>query len=208
MRRYSIGFTCFLLAITAAVFFSWMEGTLPQLAAEEGPLEKLHMVLLAAASLAYFRSYLGTIGFWKTAAGILTIGLAGACLREFDFKLYPDIEWLQTIKTHHLQYLALFIVTLPILINVVRNHTDIPAAIGLGLSPKAWPFMFGGALVGFALLMDRLQPAADVNHVAEELLETYGYAFLVLAALRHYPLAERDGATRAQLHESINQPAR
>jgi hypothetical protein len=192
MTSLRIGFALLLAAITALLIYELSTKSVADAAAEHGLLETIHQVTLAAASLAYFYSYRATTGYWKTAAAMLAIGAAGACLREFDFRLYTDVAWLQSVRHMRLHWLALLVVSLPLLLHIFRNFSTVSAVILLGLQPKAWPFMLSGALVGAALLLDRHHVS---DHLYEELLETYGYAFLLFAALRHTPLARSAGAT-------------
>jgi hypothetical protein len=161
------------------------------MAAEDGPLEVVHLLILASAALAYFLAYRATWGHWKTAAGVLSIGAAAACLREFEFKQFENVAWLQAIHDHKLHWLLLGLLMSPVLINVVRNYQSIPSATMLAFHRKSWPFLLSGTLIAAALAADH--SGLSEEHLIEELLETLGYSFLLVAALRHRRVAVANG---------------
>ena len=123
----------------------------------------------------------------------MCIGAAAACVREVDFDMFQSIGWLQSLHQQRLHWVILAVAVSPLLLYAIKNHQDIPASIMLGFRKESWPFLLASGFIAGALFADHAG-FEDRSHIFEELLETYGYAFLLLAALRHAWLAEVDPA--------------
>ncbi len=182
----------FLAMLSLALAIS-LQGDAVAMAAEDGPLEVLHLLFLAVASSAYFLAYRSTIGHWKTAAAILSVAAAAACLREFEFELVEDIPWLFGLQKDRLHWLILFVLLSPLLVHIIRNVENIPPATLLVFRRESWAICLSGLLIVAALIVDQTHETIGLSLFMEELLETYGYAFFLIAGLRHRPLAQANG---------------
>lgn len=198
MRVINTVFAAFLAVLTGAIAMAWSGAwsgdAAASLSAEDGPLEMLHVVMLALAACFYIYGYHTSTGHWKTAAAMLACVVAAACLREFEFDTYKDVAWLQSARSYRLHWLLLAAFMSPLIVHIIRTYQHIPAAMLLAFKPYSWPLLTAGALIAAGMLIDRGSGPVDGGHFAEEVFETYGYAFLLFDAVRHNAIAARNGA--------------
>jgi hypothetical protein len=78
--------------------------------------------------------------------------------------------------------------TIPIPIYLFLQRRYFREVLGLALRREAWPIYVSGLLLGASVILDERIVHDAVIRFWEEMLEVYGYGFLLLAAWRHHQL--------------------
>lgn len=184
-----------LAAPTLYVVPAWVDGTLDvnTLAAEWGMIENVHAALTAVSAWLFFLAWRNGKGPVRVAGGALAMLAAAAFVRELDVKKLSAAtgpDWLYFLADHGLQEALLIAMCLPILIYLYRERRHLWGCIQLGLRWQAWALYLSGALVLLCVYLDE-RVVHDVRmRFWEELIETYSYVFMVLAAWLHLRLAD------------------
>lgn len=199
-------------ALVAALVFvpglylgqQWFAGTLDLeiIAVEGGPIEILHVLLLAVAVALFYRSWRNGHGPVRVAGGALAMLAAAAFVREADVKVVSQHlgwDWLYFLADHGLQEAALIAMTLPIPFYLFWQRSEFSGVFRLGLRWQAWPLYLAGGLVMACIYLDERVVHGMQMRFWEELIETYSYVFMVMAAWRHLqlvgdPVWDHDGA--------------
>jgi len=182
----------------------WFAGTLNLaiFAAEGGPIETLHAILTAVATLLFYLSWHNGQGPVRVAGGALAMLAAAAFVREADVKMvsqYLGWDWLYFLADHGLQEAALIAMTLPIAFYLYFQRSEFGGVFRLGLRWQAWPLYLSAVLVLACIYLDERVVHGMQMRFWEELIETYSYVFMVMAAWRHLQLVgdptwDHDGA--------------
>jgi uncharacterized protein len=174
-----------IVAITLLAIASWQRGQADRFIHEHGPIEMLHLGLLAFATYFFFYAYRHGEGAVQVAGGALAmLGLAGF-VREIDVKSLGGPEWFRFLAEHGLQEVLLVVMTLPIFVYLLIKRAYFMDLVRLGLSLRAWPLYASGACLLLAVYFDERLVTNDYLRFWEELIETYGYVFMVMASWRH-----------------------
>jgi hypothetical protein len=221
MNGSTIAWGVMVALVSAWVIVNWWLGNTVTISAENGWLELIQFLILVGTAITFYAAFRATQGRWRVSAGLLTIGAAAAGLREFDFDMFDPLSWLGWVHQNQLHWIGLALLLSPILLSVVREARLIPAAMLLALRLESWPFLVGCALIGAAMIAENmmareaaaalaagaavLENAEDLDHILEEFLETLGYAFLLLASLRHASVAATDDEA-LQSNRKVIQP--
>ena len=180
------------ISIWAAV--AWGAGDVSAFTSESAGLETIHNILLGIGTIlltvCYFEARPGALKFGACVlAGVCCIGLIREL--EFDHGMIPfslprianisDKAWFMTP------------VILLVFVGVLRQRAHIREATGLAFKWRSWPLYVAGAGIAIGMLLDHFGgdefPLSNA-HLWEELTETYGYGFLIYAAIRHRELAQ------------------
>jgi hypothetical protein len=182
----------------------WFAGTLnlEAYAVEGGPIEILHVLLIAVATLLFYLSWRQGRGPVRVVGGALTMLAAAALVREADVKMVSQFlgwDWLFFLADHGLQEAALIAMTLPIPLYLFWQKSEFRGVFLLGLRWQAWPLYLAGVLVLACIYLDERVVHGMQMRFWEELIETYSYVFMVMAAWRHWqlvgdPVWDHDGA--------------
>jgi hypothetical protein len=168
----------------------WTRGAAIDLIREHGPLEQLHMVALAVSAVLFGQAYQRGQGPVRVAGGALAMLAIAAFVRELDVKNIGGPEWFHFLAEHGLQEVLLIGMTLPIFIYLIRQRQYFWDLVDLALQWRSWPLFLSGALLATGVYLDERIVTDHVMRFWEELLETYGYGFMVMAAWRHRALAD------------------
>ena len=185
----------YLLALSPALYLiaRWFNQTLDlELYVNEwGVLESLHSLFCALSLGLFYLSWRWGEGAVKVAGGALAMLSAAAFVREVDIKnaaQFLDIHWLNVIASSGLQEILLVGMTLPIFIYLYRERRHFWGIVELALRWQAWPLYAAGAIVLGTVYLDESVVVGIEMRFWEELIETYGYVFMSLAAWRHLQL--------------------
>jgi len=183
------------LLIAPAVYLArqWFDGALDLdlVVREGGVLEMVHAALTLLATVLFFLSWRNGKGPVRVAGGALAMLAAAAFVREIDVRPIAaafGVDWLTYIGTHGLPEILLVAMTLPIPIYLYRQRSQFPGVLRLALSWGAWPLYLAGALVLLCVYLDERVVHNIRMRFWEELIETYSYVFLAMAAWRHLQL--------------------
>ncbi len=166
----------------------WTRGAANHLILEHGPLEKLHMLLLAISAVLFGQAYWRGQGAVRIAGGALGLLAVAALVREVDVGHVGGPEWFRFLADHGLQEVLLILMTLPIFIYLIQQRQYFWDLVDLALQWRSWPLFLSGALLATGVYLDERIVTDHVMRFWEELLETYGYGFMVMAAWRHRTL--------------------
>lgn len=191
------------LAASAYLILAWQSGSLDDeiFVHEWGVLEIVHSLLTGLSTWLFYRAWRDATGAVKTGAGALTMLAAAGFVRELDLKKTAEVtgpDWLFFLADHGLQEALLIGMTVPILFYLYRHREDFMALVGLTLRWRTWPLFLAAAFIFAGIYLDERIVTSMRMRFWEELIETYGYLFLVLAAWRHWEIAvdERDPHTQ------------
>lgn len=194
-RRFLIPVAAAILLVGPAAYLGsqWFAGALnvDYYAKEWGPLEVFHSLLTAIAVVLFYWSWRNGRGPVRVAGGALTLLAAAAFVREIDLELITKAlgwNWLVWIGEHGLQDVALIAMTLPIFAYLYVNRRQFTNVVRLGLRWQAWALYVSGFLVLLCVYLDERVVHDMRMRFWEELIETYSYVFMVLAAWRHHNL--------------------
>ncbi len=184
-----------LLAIVPGLYlaYSWYVGALDALTVgkEGGVIELLHVALTALAAFLFYLSWRQGKGPVRVAGGALAMLAAAAFVREADLELLSKAvgwRWLVFLGENGIQEVVLIAMTLPIFIYLYRNRSQFLDLVRLGLRWQAWALYVSGILVLLCVYLDARVVRGPEMRFWEELIETYSYVFMVLAAWRHLQL--------------------
>ncbi len=171
----------------------WFAGTLNLeiFAVEGGPIEILHVLLTAIAAVLFYLSWRNGQGPVRVVGGALAMLAAAAVVRETDVKMVSQFlgwDWLYFLADHGLQEAALIAMTLPIAFYLYFQRSEFGGVVCLGLRWQAWPLYLSGVLVLACIYLDERVVHGMQMRFWEELIETYSYVFMVMAAWRHWQL--------------------
>lgn len=167
-------------------------------ASEWGGLEIFHNALIALSGVLFWKAWRDSMGAIRVAAGALAILAAAAFVREIDIKKLSAVtgpEWLYDLADNGLQEALLIAMTLPIGVYLLRERQFLGDLIRLALRWDAWPLYLAGGFILAGVVFDDHLVTTLRGRFWEEVIETYGYVFLAVAARRHLLRAREDGHT-------------
>jgi hypothetical protein len=179
----------------------WQAGTLDLtlFAGEWGALEIVHSILTAVSAVIFYLSWRNGKGPVRAAGGALALLAAAAFVRELDVELVTKaIGWerLVWIGEHGLQEILLIAMTIPIFIYLFLQRRHFLGVVKLGLRWQAWALYVSGGLVLLCVYLDERVVHGMRMRFWEEMIETYSYIFMVIAAWRHLQLVDDEAWSR------------
>lgn len=180
-------------------WFYW-ERQIRWVSEEWGPLEILHTLLTALCTWLFYRAWREGEGAVRVAGGALAMLSAACFVRELDVKKTSAItgpEWLYFLADHGLQEFLLVAMTLPIFVYLYRQREHAVGCIRLGLRLGAWPLYAAGIFLLAGAYFDDTIVTTPQMRFWEEMIETYGFLFLALAAWQHLHLVGDETLERA-----------
>ncbi len=191
------------LATSAYLIFAWQSDTLDYeiYVHEWGVLEIVHSLLTGLSTWLFYRAWRDATGAVKTGAGALTMLAGAGFVRELDLKKTAEVtgpDWFYFLADHGLQEALMIAMTAPILFYLYRHRADLMELVGLTLRWRTWPLFAAALFIVAGIYFDERIVTSMRMRFWEELIETYGYLFMVLAAWRHWEIAvnERDPAVK------------
>lgn len=176
-----------LIATVGAIVW-WFNGGAVALAREHGPLELVQDLMILAILFVFVDAYRCSDGAVGVAAGALSLMTAAAFVRELEIKNFAGPEWYRWLGTHGLQEVLFVAMLLPIPIYLIRQRRYFWGVVRLAVRWPAWPIYVAAILLATSIYLDERVVKDYQARFWEELIETYGYGFLLMAALRHRKL--------------------
>lgn len=160
-------------------------GDAARLGLENGYLENMQLVALAAAAGLFGYAGRKGSGAVQLAGALLGIVAAAAFLREIDL---DRMTWFPTglrwMETHAFQYALYFVLGVAAIAQLVSHRSYLPGAILLGFAWRALPFVLGvAALAAAEFLLDGGKDGLSLFW--EELVEADGYFLIAVGAWVH-----------------------
>jgi hypothetical protein len=176
------------LGLTAWAIKAWHNGGSVHLAREHGILENIQNIALVPTFLLFLDTYRKSRGALKVASACLAMLSAAAFVREIEVKDFHGPEWYNWLAHHGLQEILFIAMTVPIFFYLYYHRRYFRDVVGLALRWQAWPIYLAGAFLFASIVLDERIVHDFTMRFWEELVETYGYGFLLLAAWRHHQL--------------------
>jgi hypothetical protein len=175
--------------------YEWYSGyfTSYRITAEWGPMELVQQILAGVAAFLFYRSWQRGTGAVKVAGGALALLAAAAFVREIEVKriaIALDWEWLVWLGKHGLQEILLILMTFPIFVYLYINRSQFMNLVRLALRWQAWALYLSGFFILVSVFLDGESINGTPVVFWEELIEVYGFVFMVLAAWRHLQLVD------------------
>lgn len=175
--------------------YEWYSGyfTPNRITAEWGPMELVQQILAGIAAVLFFQSWRRGKGAVKIAGGALSLLATAAFVREIEVKriaIALDWEWLVWLGKHGLQEILLILMTFPIFVYLYINRSQFFNLVRLALRWQAWALHLSGFLILLSVYLDGKSINGTPMVFWEELIEIYGFVFMVLAAWRHLQLVD------------------
>jgi hypothetical protein len=184
----AIGFRTLLvlLLMNAALLSLWSAGLAPRLAAEDGILETLQLLLAASAFGAFLFTALaddGPIGTSGTAnAAICAI----AAVREIDVRHIVVPDWMMLWSVGNFRDTTVAVLLLLVIGYTWLRREHFRGWLRLLLRMAAWPYWLAGILLTSSLAFDGEKiVAGPAGVLIEEFIELNGFLLLFIAGLRH-----------------------
>lgn len=168
------------------MFYFWDHPMNRRLLDEHGPIEMLHLTLLAAGIVVSYFAAKVSRGVTRTISNMFLIVTVTGLIREIELKSLRGPRWWNELTDNYsLQEVMLISGAIVLAIYMLRRRHDLPAVIRRSFNIYAMPLHISAiALFCGAYAFEKIIPDAAYSLVAEEILETIGYLFLLVAILR------------------------
>ena len=178
-----------LLFINAALFALWSAGLAPGIAAEDGVLETMQVLLAAGACGVYLFAALeddGPVGTAATAAAAIA---AIAVAREIDVRKIVVPDWMLIWANSPFRDTTVSILLLLVIGYLWWRREHFGGWMRLLLRKEAWPFWLSGILLTSSLAFDGGKViSGTAGLLIEEFVELNGFMLLLVAGWRHCQL--------------------
>lgn len=178
-----------LLIVNASLLALWSAGLAPAIAAEEGLLETMQLLLAAGACGIFLFAALeddGPVGTAATAAAAIA---AIAVVREIDVRKIVVPDWMMVWAYGPFRDTTVAILLLAVLAYLWWRREHFAGWMGLLLRKPAWPFWLSGILLTSSLAFDGGKViSGQVGLLIEEFAEFNGFMLLLVAGWRHCQL--------------------
>jgi hypothetical protein len=163
----------FLIALFADVFPPWFE--------EDGPIENLQVVVLAAAAVVAAWHAMTRQREGRTIAVGLAATFLACCVREIEFRGTPAPEWL--IWIFHSTGQNIVIATIFILLAAYAwpRRRQLPAIVACILQRRTAIYLAATLVLLLSSVAESKRPFGTPPESIEEWLELNGYLLLLLA---------------------------
>ncbi|MFT7574790.1 MAG: hypothetical protein ACI9XZ_001160 [Alphaproteobacteria bacterium] len=178
-----------LLLINAALLALWSVGLAPGIAAEDGILETMQLLLAAGACSIFLFAALeddGPVGTAATAAAAIA---AIAVAREIDVRKIVVPDWMMIWANSPFRDTTVAILLLLVIGYLWWRREHFGGWMGLLLRKAAWPFWLSGILLTSSLAFDGGKVVSGTaGLLIEEFAELNGFMLLLIAGWRHCQL--------------------
>lgn len=180
------------------MLYFWDHPIIRRLLDEHGPIEMLHLTLLAAGVVVSHFAAKMSRGVTRTISNMFLIVTVTGLIREIELKSLRGPRWWNELTDNYsLQEVMLISGAIVLAIYMLRRRHDLPAVIRRSFNLYAVPLHISAvALFSGAYAFEKIIRHTAFSLVAEEFLETIGYLFLLVAILRTLDKARSERETQ------------